>query len=283
MTAEIKGKLAEKTAQIESRLRTMFVADSAYLELFFAASDHAFSAGGKRVRPVLTLLFADVFGNPSPETALNAAVAIELLHGYTLVHDDLPCMDNDTLRRGEPTVWARYGEDTAVLVGDYLQAKAFEQIAGCAASRELLPILVQAATRVIHGQVADIAAAKMAQTAWDAQLMTTIYSGKTCALIAAACQLGAVAAGASPEAVAAAHTYGDNLGMAFQLIDDVLDAGQAAEGNEFNALAVYGGDVGRVKAEAHAYTQRALAALAALPGDVSTLKAFAESLLCRLL
>lgn len=283
MTQTTQLILAEKAALIEAQLRTLFATHEAYLQTFFAASDHAVTAGGKRVRPVLALLFAEVFGNPYPEDALQAALAIELLHSYTLVHDDLPCMDNDTLRRGKPTVWAQFGEGSAVLVGDYLQAKAFECLTKCQTSAALLPLLVTAATQVIHGQVADIAATTMAQADWDEALMTTIYAGKTCALIATACQLGAVAAGASAEAVKAAQTYGYNLGMAFQLIDDVLDAEQAETGNEFNAIAVYGGEVARVKAMAQHFTQTALEALTTLSGDTSVLKAFAESLLTRLI
>ncbi|MBQ9693864.1 MAG: polyprenyl synthetase family protein [Kiritimatiellae bacterium] len=283
MTTEISARLAAKAEQINQRLRTLFATDEAYLQTFFAASDHAVMGGGKRVRPVLTLLVAEACGNPCPEDAVNAAVAIELLHSYTLVHDDLPSMDNDTLRRGQPTVWAKYGEATAVLAGDYLQARAFAQIAYCERAGALLPVLTRAATEVIHGQVADIDATHIPSAEWDVDLMMRIYGGKTCALIAAACQLGAIAADAAPEQVAAAYAYGYNVGMAFQLIDDLLDADQAKEGNEFNALAVHANDPEQVKASASAFTTRAIAAADALPGDTTLLKRFAESLLERTL
>lgn len=281
MTAEIQAVLAEKARQIDEQLRTFFKTDEAYLEEFFAASSHAVTAGGKRVRPVLTLLFAEACGNACPKDALNAALAIELLHSYTLVHDDLPCMDNDSLRRGQPTVWAKYGETTAVLAGDYLQARAFACIAECASAGELLPELTRAATEVIHGQVADIDATRIPPAEWNTDLMHRIYSGKTCALIAAACRMGVIAANGSDVQYRAADIYGAHIGMAFQLVDDLLDANQAKEGNEFNALAVCQNDPEVLKAMARAQTESALNTLDAFPGDTSVLRAFAESLLTR--
>ena len=281
MTPETQALLAAKATEVSGALQALFVTDKAYLYEFFAAADHSVMAGGKRVRPVLTLLFADACGNTCPNDALNAALAIELLHSYTLVHDDLPSMDNDTLRRGQPTVWAKYGEATAILAGDYLQAKAFACIAACQNAGALLPILTHAATEVIHGQVADIDATHISPAAWDKALMERIYFGKTCALIAAACQLGVIAAKGTPEQVEAARVYGHNVGLAFQLIDDLLDADQAKEGNEFNALAVCQHDAAQVKQLAEEYTALAIKALEAFSGDTTALKAFAESLLTR--
>ena len=276
----IQADLTEKAKRISAQLTPLFESEQAYLKTFLEAADHAVSAGGKRVRPVLTLLFAELCGNAAPADALQAALAIELLHSYTLVHDDLPSMDNDTERRGKPTVWAKYGEATAVLAGDYLQAKAFQCIAQCTTAAALLPILTRAAVEVIHGQVADIDATQQPSSAWSEQTLEMIYAGKTCALIAAACQMGAVAGGASADLAEKAFTFGYHLGMAFQLIDDLLDATQAQEGNEFNALAVCGG-VEAVQARATQATQTALAALTAFPGDIMPLKVFAESLLKR--
>jgi geranylgeranyl pyrophosphate synthase len=283
MTTEMQGVLASKAQAIGAALRQAFVTDEDYLAEFFAASDHAVSAGGKRVRPVLTLLFAEACGNPRPEDAQRAALAIELLHSYTLVHDDLPCMDNDTERRGQPTVWAKYGEASAVLGGDYLQAKAFESIAPCEQAGELLRVLTRAATEVIHGQVADIDATRIPSAKWDMDLMHRIYFGKTCALIEAACCMGVVAANGGDVEFRAAHIYGRHIGMAFQLIDDLLDANQAKEGNEFNALAVCQHDPELLKRMAQAETEAAIQALEVFEGDTSVLKAFAESLLTRVI
>lgn len=283
MTAEVKAHLAAKAQQMDDVLRRFFETEEAYLQEFFAASSHAVTAGGKRVRPVLTLLFAELCNNPRPEDALNAALAIELLHSYTLVHDDLPCMDNDSLRRGQPTVWAKYGEATAVLAGDYLQARAFTCISSCESAADLLSALTLAATEVIHGQVADIDATRIPKSEWDEALMSRIYLGKTCALISAACQMGVIAAYGTPEQVNAAHVYGQHVGLAFQLIDDLLDADQAKDGNEFNALAVYHNDVEKVRQIAAAHTAIAIDALEAFAGDTTVLKAFAESLLTRMI
>ena len=283
MTIDIQAILKDKARQMDGALQTFFETEEGYLQEFFAASSHAVTAGGKRVRPVLTLLFAEACGNARPKDAMQAALAIELLHSYTLVHDDLPCMDNDALRRGQPTVWAKYGEATAVLAGDYLQARAFACIAACESAAELLPELTRAATEVIHGQVADIDATRIPAAEWDTELMCRIYFGKTCALIETACRMGVIAAGGSAEEFRAADIYGRHVGMAFQLIDDLLDANQANEGNEFNALAVCNNNPEELKRMARAYTELAIGALEAFSGDTTVLKAFAESLLTRLI
>ncbi len=251
---------------------------------FNAAMHHAVKAGGKRVRPILTLLCAQACkaNAQQMEEARHAAVAIELLHSYTLVHDDLPCMDNDTERRGAPTVWAQYGEGMAVLVGDFLQALAFEQLTQCRHSATMLQALGRAATQVIRGQVADIAAAQVPPATWDADLLNYVFTNKTAMLICAACELGAIAADASPAHREALVAYGLNVGIAFQLVDDLLDAQQSQVGNELNALAIYGGNPEPVRTLATETTHRALAALETIPGETAPLAAFAQSLLERL-
>lgn len=255
-------------------------------EAFQAALCHAVQGGGKRVRPTLTLLCAQACGvaegSPEAEDALRGAVAIELLHNYTLVHDDLPCMDNDTERRGAPSVWAKFGEGDAVLAGDYLQALAFAQLCPCRRAGEMLPLLTLAATQVIHGQVSDIAAAKVPPTEWLPSLLGYVFLNKTARLISVACGLGAIAAGAKPEVCAALMDYGTNVGLAFQYIDDLLDARQSQSGNELNAITLYAGSKGAVHTSAEYCTAQALKALDKVPGDTATLAAFANSLLERL-
>ncbi|MGN1325463.1 MAG: polyprenyl synthetase family protein [Candidatus Spyradenecus sp.] len=255
-------------------------------EAFQAALEHALKGGGKRVRPILTLLCAQACGaqagSEAAADALRAATAIELLHSYTLVHDDLPSMDNDTERRGAPSVWAKFGEGQAVLAGDYLQALAFAQLAPCRRAADLLPLLTRAATQVIHGQVSDIAAAQMPSADWTPALVGYVFTNKTAELIRCACALGAAAAGA-PEAVREALAdYGTHVGLAFQYVDDLLDAQQSQVGNELNALAVYGGETEAVRETATYYTKRALKALEAVPGDTAALADFAAALLERL-
>lgn len=251
---------------------------------FNEAVRHAVKAGGKRVRPTLTLLCAQACGASERQAkdALRAAVAIEFLHGYTLVHDDLPCMDNDTERRGAPTVWAKYGEGTAVLVGDFLQALAFGQLGPCRNAAAMLRALALAATGVIRGQVADIGAAKADPKTWDPALLGYVFTNKTAMLIATACLLGAIAADAPETVRKALFAYGTSVGLAFQYIDDLLDAQQSQDGNELNALAVYDGDSDAVRTSAEYCTRQALKALDAVPGDTAILTAFARSLLDRL-
>lgn len=255
-------------------------------EAFQAALEHALKGGGKRVRPILTLLCAQACGaqagSEAAADALRAATAIELLHSYTLVHDDLPSMDNDTERRGAPSVWAKFGEGQAVLAGDYLQALAFAQLAPCRRSAELLPLLVRAATQVIHGQVSDIAAAQMPAIEWSPALVGYVFTNKTAELIRCACALGATAAGAPDAVREALADYGTHVGLAFQYVDDLLDAQQSQVGNELNALAVYGGEAEAVRETAAYCTKRALKALEAVPGDTTALADFAAKLLERL-
>ena len=279
--------LAAARAQIEAALEAALPKDGAKMlgqPLFNEAVRHAIKVGGKRVRPTLTLLCADACkATPEQrEDALRAAVAIEFLHSYTLVHDDLPAMDNDTERRGAPTVWAKYGEGCAVLVGDFLQALAFEQIVPCRNAAPMLRALALAATQVIRGQVSDIAAAKAEPSTWDPALLGYVFTNKTAMLIATACCLGAIAAEAPKAVREALFTYGTLVGLAFQYVDDLLDAQQSTEGNELNALAVYDGEAEAVRITAEYCTREALKALEAVPGDTAALADFARSLLERL-
>lgn len=269
-------------AAVEDAVVTVLQPSDARTEGFMEACRHAVMAGGKRVRPILTHLCFAACNGTAKADAMAAALAIELLHGYTLVHDDLPAMDNDTERRGQPTVWARYGQGMAILVGDWLQAKAFALLAGTAHAPALTAVLGQAAQAVIHGQVADIGATESGRSAWDGDLLDYIFANKTAALIEAACRLGVIAADGTPEALRAAGRYGRCVGLAFQYVDDLLDAGQAADGSdEFSALALLTPDA--VRGRISALTDEALAALRDLPGETEALAAFAETLKTRML
>ena len=228
---------------------------------------YALLGGGKRLRPVLCLAACQaVCGDPAP--SLPAALAIEVLHNYTLVHDDLPCMDDDAMRRGRPTVHAKYGYAQAVLVGDALQAAAFELALlappGCAR------ILARAAgpAGVVGGQWVDVTSAPP----HDAARVSYVHAHKTGDLIACACEMGAVAGGAasaegfggnSPRSLA--RDYGRALGLAFQIIDDLLDAEAPAKSSELSILRVAAPEEAR--AQARAATEKALSSLAALAGS----------------
>ncbi|MCP5022036.1 MAG: polyprenyl synthetase family protein [bacterium] len=187
-------------------------------------------AGGKRLRPCLVRLVCQELGGPD-ESAKAPAVAIEWVHTYSLVHDDLPCMDDDDLRRGKSTTHKVFGEATAVLVGDGLLTMAFEQLASLETSQalEMVGVLARAAgpAGMVGGQHLDLAAEK---GGLDTCGVREIHRLKTAALIEAACELGALAAGASEGARQAVRRFGLALGLCFQAVDDCLDVtGDAVE------------------------------------------------------
>jgi farnesyl diphosphate synthase len=198
---------------------------------------HAVLGGGKRFRPFLVIQSAALFG-VTTEQALPVAAALECIHCYSLVHDDLPAMDNDELRRGQPTVWKAYDEWTAILVGDALQALAFEL--ACAVpgrdGDDPRAALVQAlaiasgSTGMVGGQMLDLEAGRIEQaTAPSIADIMRLQSMKTGRLIAAACEMGGILGRADAKQLAALRAYGDHLGNAFQISDDLLDAEGSAE------------------------------------------------------
>ncbi len=193
--------------------------------------NYSLTAGGKRIRPLLTLEFCRVCGG-DVDAALPIACAVEMLHTYSLIHDDLPCMDNDELRRGKPTNHIVYGECTAVLAGDALQAEAFGTILRSELSAErraqCAEFLSAAAgiDGICGGQFIDM----LAETkTLNAQELSELQSRKTGSLLVAACTMGAAAAGAGEKAIDLAMRYGSCLGVAFQIRDDMLDVLSTAE------------------------------------------------------
>ncbi len=195
------------------------------------AMRYSLLAGGKRVRPMLVLEFCRIAGGDT-ELAMPVACAIEMLHTYSLIHDDLPCMDNDDLRRGKPTNHKVFGECTAVLAGDTLQAEAFGTIL-----RSELPTDRKAAcAEILAGAVGldGMCGGQFLDMQWEGrklteQELTEINSRKTGALLVAACQMGVAAAGGSSAMMDAAGHFGAAIGMAFQIRDDVLDVISTAE------------------------------------------------------
>ncbi len=185
------------------------------------ASAYSLAAGGKRIRPVLVYEFCRVCGG-SIEDAVPAALAIEMIHTFSLIHDDLPCMDDDDMRRGKPSCHKAYGEATALLAGDALTIKAFEVLASSqlepAKVKDMVKILSECSYKMTGGQVVDISG-----DIEDTDLLLKMYSYKTSQLIIASCLMGCVAAGADEKKKASAYDYAYNLGLAFQIIDDILD------------------------------------------------------------
>jgi geranylgeranyl pyrophosphate synthase len=216
------------------------------------AMRYSLFAGGKRLRPILTLAAADTVSRtrgtapPAPsaiDLALPAACAIELIHTYSLIHDDLPAMDNDTLRRGRPTLHVVYGDGVAILAGDGLQAEAFGLLAREPASDDdaiagrklkVLKVIAEAAgaTGMVGGQAIDLVAAGQVpgyRTVLDADSLPAMHARKTGAIIRASAVSGAIMAGASEAAVSAIDRFAADIGLAFQIVDDILDVEGSAE------------------------------------------------------
>ena len=276
--------LAEGARWVEEALeRLVLPADTRPAKLH-AAMRHSLFAGGKRLRPVLCAACAEACG-AARGAALFPAAALECLHTYTLIHDDLPCMDDDDLRRGVPTCHKVYGEAIALLAGDALQALAFELAAQTPVNAlEIVRELADAAgsVGVVGGQVEDMLGEHLPP---DEDRLRYIQQHKTGDLIVCACRLGVRAAGGAPAALAAATRYAAASGEAFQIADDLLNATATAEQlgkavgtdaarEKTTALSVYGPD--GAKKRLRELTDAALAALSGFPGDPAPLAALAR-------
>ena len=209
--------------EVEQALQGLFCGQQPYDRLQ-EAMRYSLLAGGKRVRPVLALAFCQMLGG-EPAEALPLACALELVHTYSLIHDDLPCMDDDDMRRGRPTCHTVYGEATAVLAGDALLAEAFRMIAeapglSCEQKTEAVGILARACggDGMVAGQLLDVE-----QIAANEDELRLLCRLKTGAMIQAAAELGCVAVGASTETRPVAAAYGGHIGLAFQVRDDMLN------------------------------------------------------------
>lgn len=227
MTAEFINRLNELAETVNKRLdgyMERVISESGGQRRAAEAMKYSLSAGGKRIRPVLTAEFCRVCGG-DPEDAVPAACALEMIHTFSLIHDDLPCMDDDDMRRGKPSCHAAFGEATALLAGDALLNFAYEVIIGGGLPAETKLALISELSAavgmngMIGGQVIDtVFEGEMTEAA-----LLEMYSMKTGALLRAACKMGCTAAGADSEKSAAAELYAEKLGLAFQIIDDILD------------------------------------------------------------
>jgi len=216
---------------VDDRLRELFAEAGSNYATLVESMRYSLLAGGKRVRAVICMKFCEAAGG-RPEDAIDAACAIEMLHTYSLIHDDLPSMDGDNMRRGKPSNHVEYGEYTAILAGDALQAAAFETLAGSVlpsdAVVEMVQILANAAGPhgICGGQYLDLSG-----EGWHLTIdeLLELYAMKTAALISAAARMGVIAANGTYEQVNAAHLYSKAIGLAFQVRDDVLDCIASAE------------------------------------------------------
>ena len=258
------------------------------------AMRYSLMAGGKRLRPILTLAAAEACGAKNLTTILPAACAVELIHTYSLIHDDLPCMDDDDLRRGRPTSHKVYGEGVAVLAGDALLTRAFGLIAEITpAKRYPLAVLLEETAKaagslqLIAGQVADIEAEGRKLSIGDVRF---IHERKTAAMIVFSLRLGAMIANATPRELKAVTQFGQALGLAFQIIDDILDVTQSSEqlgksaGKDLkSSKATYPAVIGLESShkEANRLTKKALGALKELGFQSVRLHEIAERLMIR--
>jgi geranylgeranyl diphosphate synthase, type II len=232
--AALADFLADARRAIESALdRYLPTADDASSDcpsILAEAMRYSTLASGKRLRPVLTLLAADACG-AKIEAALPAACAVEMIHTYSLIHDDLPCMDDDDMRRGRPTCHKAFDEATALLAGDALLTLAFEIVAGGArpeAAARCVRTLAEAAgpAGMVGGQTSDLLAEGRSDASLEA--LESIHRRKTGALLRAALRLGAIVALADEASIKALDEYGKAVGLGFQIVDDLLDV----EGDE---------------------------------------------------
>ncbi|NLH01440.1 MAG: polyprenyl synthetase family protein [Clostridiales bacterium] len=221
----------EYKAMIENYLGSCFDDRAVSHAELLQAMRYSLLAGGKRVRPVLVLEFCAAAGGCS-ETALPVACAVEMLHTYSLIHDDLPCMDNDDMRRGKPTNHKIYGETTAVLAGDALQAEAFKTILSSKLPADIRAecarILADAAGEngICGGQYLDM---KGESEYLKVDELFEMCRRKTASLISAACKIGAVIGRADEKQLEAAESYGNFVGLAFQIRDDIIDVLSTSE------------------------------------------------------
>ncbi len=252
--------LSEQKAVIDRTLDHLLPPAETRPQKLHEAMRYAVLSGGKRLRPALCLAACETAGGQQAQ-ALETAAAIEMLHSYTLVHDDLPCMDNDDYRRGQLTCHRAFGEAVAVLTGDALLTLSFSLLARQPQAPLLIRQLADAAgsTGIIGGQTEDMDASRSSA---DPEHLDYIHLNKTARLFCASASMGAVCANASPAVQQALASFGQHIGMAFQLIDDMLDAtsdtatlgkdaGSDAKNNKLTCVAIHGLDASGKKAAAY--------------------------------
>ena len=285
---------AEYLQMVEGALSAQLASLGYIPEKLYEAMDYSLSAGGKRLRPVLLLAACDTLGG-NLEEALPFACALEMIHTYSLIHDDLPAMDNDDLRRGRPTNHKVYGEGMAILAGDGLLSAAMELMLRSAVRmgdlrgvRAAEAIARRAGvTGMVAGQVMDVTGEGSEPTL---EKVDYIHRHKTADLLTAPIEAGFILSGADDAAVAAGCEYGVNLGLAFQMVDDLLDVegdaatlgktpGKDAAEGKLTWVAVKG--IENTRKDAAQAVGRAVFSLENVPGETNFLKTLAQSTLNR--
>ncbi len=278
---------------IENKLNELLPESGERYSSAVNAMRYSLLSGGKRIRPILLLEFYSLFGGRA-EGALNFAAAIEMIHTYSLIHDDLPCMDNDDMRRGRPSCHKAFGYDTALLAGDALLTHAFFAAANAVdipperVSRAISVLAQKAGIYgMVGGQVMDL---DFEKNGANGEELTAMYIKKTSCLLEAAAMCGAVLAGADEETVKKTEEYAENLGLAFQITDDILDCtadektlgkpiGSDKKNGKTTFVTLLGLDGAKQKAAL--LTKKAEDILNGFSGDTSYLKELTEYLLNR--
>jgi geranylgeranyl diphosphate synthase type II len=226
--------LTRRAREVDAALERFVPPESERPETVHRAMRYSLLGGGKRVRPVLVLAAGEALGARAPDL-MPAACVVEMIHTYSLIHDDLPAMDDDDMRRGRPSCHKAFGEAVAILAGDALLTRAFEVLAtgalACGPERQLRAVYELASgagtsSGIIGGQVVDI---ESEGRAVDADVVDYIHRCKTGALIRASVVMGAIVAGGTDAQVAALRAYGERIGLAFQIADDILDITVSSE------------------------------------------------------
>ncbi len=284
---KITTYLKEKQGLVDVALDQCLPSEKTRPSILHEAMRYCVLNGGKRIRPILCLAAAEPFG-PSDKEVIASAIAVELYHCSTLIHDDLPCMDDDDLRRGMPTCHIKYGIANAVLTGDALMIHAFQILAEQANANLALELAKAAGScGVIAGQIEDLAAENKKP---NADLIEFIHMNKTAILIRAAIRMGAIAGGASEEELKSLSVFGEKIGLAFQIEDDILDetstdeelgkpAGSDIEHHKMTYPAVHGMEAAR--SEVKQLTSEAIGALKLIDRDTTALSSIAEFLMNR--
>lgn len=294
MSADVKTLLQLGAAEADRALESLLPSASAVPASIHAAMRHSIFAGGKRLRPVLVFQAAETIAGCAPKGIEQLAAALEMLHTYSLIHDDLPALDNDDLRRGQPTCHVVYGEAIAILAGDALQTRAFEVLArlpiASAVTTQIIALVANAVGTVdgmIGGQVLDLESEHVKPTA---ELVNAIHRAKTGALIRVCIVAGGLYAGATSEDITRLDLFGRRAGLAFQIVDDILDvtvdsaalgktAGKDVATEKATWPAVFG--LNKSKMDAAQLIDEAFAAVAPYGSRADGLKAIAQYLVER--
>ncbi len=292
--ATVQDILEIGSALADAALERLIPSATAYPPSIHAAMRHSVFAGGKRLRPILCMEAGKMAAGTMPAGIEDLGAALEMLHTYSLIHDDLPALDNDDLRRGRPTCHKVFGEALAILAGDALQTQAYEVLANLSCPADARVRIIAEIARgtgtvdgMIGGQVVDLEAER---TPPDAKTLEYIHRAKTAALITASLTSGGMFAGGSDDAITRLRVFGQAIGLAFQIVDDVLDVTQSSEqlgktaGKDTTAKkvtfpALYGIDESLRKADK--LVGEAFTALESFGSRAETLKALARFLVER--